>query len=206
MFSDSDDDSTDNSEFSKFNNDNENDSKDNLHLHLHDDSDATCSNTAGLSTDNLTARITSPEVSTHTGHKGMNKDYEHLSTYGSLPLAMKAEVLGNLDDNRWVRGNKYTIVDELSWETFDEYKQHIRTINYVNYEKKPWITSKCSCEYWAKNYFCHHVVGLAVINNKAHYQDVHKQIMIIKKRKPGQPKKTTSALRKQDDYISSDTS
>lgn len=30
--------------------------------------------------------------------------------------------------------------------------------------------------------------------------------MIGKKRKPGQPKKTTSALRKQDDYISSDAS
>lgn len=108
MFSDSDDDSTDNSENEmEINNDNDNeinnDSNDNLHLHLHDDSDATCSNTAGTSTDNLTA-----EVSTHTGHKGMNKDYEHLSTYGSLPLAMKAEVLWNLDDNRWVRGNKYT--------------------------------------------------------------------------------------------------
>ena len=33
-------------------------------------------------------------------------------------------------------------------------------------------------DFWAKNYVCHHVVGLAVFKKKAAYQDIHMQIAI----------------------------
>jgi len=100
----------------------------------------------------------------------------------------------------------FNVVDELNWDTLDKYEAHIRTVYYVEYNKKEWILSKCSCIFWAKNYFCHHVVGLAVENKKVQYLDVHKQIEIGRTRPRGQPKKTASALVRQDDYISSDTS
>ena len=103
-------------------------------------------------------------------------------------------------------GKYFKIVDDLSWGSFKEYEEHIRTINYVQYDKKTWLLSRCSCVYWAKNYHCHHVVGLAVKNNKVAYLDVHKQIKIGQNRLRGQPKKTATALKRQQDYISSDSS
>ncbi len=60
----------------------------------------------------------------------------------------------------------FNIVDERSWSSFDEYVSQIHTINYVSFVKKDWIKSVCSCVYWAKNYFCHHVIGLAVSRKK----------------------------------------
>ncbi len=75
----------------------------------------------------------------------------------------------------------FNVVDELNWDTLDKYEAHIRTVYYVEYNKKEWILSKCSCIFWAKNYFCHHVVGLAVENKKVQYLDVHKQIEIQNK-------------------------
>ena len=68
--------------------------------------------------------------------------------------------------------------------------------------------SACSCQWWAKNYFCHHVIGLAVSKKKALYLDIHMTIPIGLTRQRGQPKKTASALEKQtgDKLSSSDSS
>ena len=71
---------------------------------------------------------------------------------------------------------------------------------------KDWLTSKCSCVFWAKNYKCHHVVGLAVFKGRAVYQDLHKTIPIGQNRPRGQPKKTAGALIRQTDRKSSDSS
>ena len=60
----------------------------------------------------------------------------------------------------------FNIVDEKRWDTFDDYTEHIRTVHYVEWKSKEWIKSRCSCVYWAKNYFCKHVVGLAVFKKK----------------------------------------
>ncbi len=43
----------------------------------------------------------------------------------------------------------FTIIEDKSWDSFDNYASHIRTIHYIKYEKKNWLKSKCSCEYWA---------------------------------------------------------
>ena len=100
------------------------------------------------------------------------------------------------------------IVDEKSWKTFDEFANHIHTIHYVSFNKKDWSMSTCSCEWWAKNYFCHHVIGLAVSKKKAAYLDIHMTIPIGYTRPRGQPKKTAPALEKQigDQLPSSDSS
>jgi len=102
----------------------------------------------------------------------------------------------------------FTIIEDKSWGSFDNYASHIRTIHYIKYEKKDWLKSKCSFEYWAKNYHCHHTVGLAVYKKKAAYLDIHMEIPIGQTRARGQPKKTASALNKQDGdgKISSDSS
>jgi len=101
----------------------------------------------------------------------------------------------------------FNIVDELKWDTFDDYVSHVHTINYVSFVKQDWITSVCSCVFLAKNYYCHHIIGLAVHKGKAAYLDIHKQIPIGQSRPRGQPKKTTSALVYQEDGpLSSDSS
>ena len=91
----------------------------------------------------------------------------------------------------------FKIVSDQSWISFDDYKNHIRTINYVDWVTKDWIKSKCSCVFWAKNYYCHHVVGLAVYKGRAIYQEIHMSIPIGQTRPRGQPKKTAKALTKQ---------
>jgi len=102
----------------------------------------------------------------------------------------------------------FNLVDELRYETFDEYVKDIHTINYVKFVKKDWITSVCSCVYWAKNYYCHHTIGVAAYKNKVSFLDEHKQIPIGQSRPRGQPKKTASALEHQNDQpiSSSDSS
>ena len=57
--------------------------------------------------------------------------------------------------------NYFKIVDEMNWNSFDDYIDHIYSINYVKFLKKDWLKSICSCIYWAKNYYYHHVIGLA---------------------------------------------
>ena len=91
------------------------------------------------------------------------------------------------------------MVTELSWPTFDDYKRQVGTVHYVDWMRKDWIKSVCSCEHWAKNYVCHHIVGLAVFKEKAAFLEVHMEIAIGKTRPRGQPKKTASALVRQND-------
>ncbi len=93
----------------------------------------------------------------------------------------------------------FNIVDERRWSNFDEYKSHIHSINYVEFNRKDWIKSKCSCVWWAKNYCCHHVIGLAVSKKKCEYKDVHMLIPIGISRGRGQPKKTATALTRQEE-------
>ena len=101
----------------------------------------------------------------------------------------------------------FKTINEKVWQTFDDYSDHIRTVHVVKFEKKDWLKSHCSCVYWAKNYFCHHVVGLAVSKKKAVFQDIHMNIPIGQTRPRGQPKKTASALTRQKGVaVSSDSS
>jgi len=51
------------------------------------------------------------------------------------------------------------------------------------------------------NYYCHHVIGVAVMKKKAHLLDLHMEIPIGQTRGRGQPKKTASALVTQDDGL-----
>ena len=72
----------------------------------------------------------------------------------------------------------FNIVDEMNWAGFDDYTNHIRTVNYVVWVSKDWIKSKCSCVFWAKNYYCHHTISLAVHKKKAVFEDIHMEIAI----------------------------
>ena len=100
----------------------------------------------------------------------------------------------------------FKIIDDLSWESFDDYKSHIRTVHYVQWFSKDWIKSVCCCVFWAKNYFCHHVVGLAAFKKKCVFLDIHMEIAIGQTRPRGQPKKTANALTRQEEIVSSDSS
>ena len=79
----------------------------------------------------------------------------------------------------------FKVVNNKLWTTFDEYTIQIRSVHYVEWVSKDWLTS--SCVFWAKNYKWHHIVGLAVFKGRAVYQDLHKTIPIGQNRPRGQP-------------------
>ena len=62
----------------------------------------------------------------------------------------------------------FNIVRDMNWDTFDDYVNHIGAINYVEFCKKYWLKSKCSCSFWAKNYFCHHEQGQNILSWCSH--------------------------------------
>ncbi len=130
----------------------------------------------------------------------LNKDIIHTRSLYCMPVGEEKK-LTTRDVNKY-----FNIVDQLSWSKFDEYANQINTLHYVKFNKEDWIRSKCNCWFYAKNYYCNHIIGLAVHKKRVVFKDIHKQIQIGQSRKRGQPKKTASALVKQTDYSSSSES
>ncbi len=130
----------------------------------------------------------------------LNKDIVRANGYYCMP-AGEEKKLSVRDVTKY-----FNVVNELNWNKFDEYAEYIGTLHYVKFDKKDWLKSVCNCWYWAKNYYCNHTIGLAVYKKRVVYKDQHKVIQIGQNRKRGQPKKTASALTKQDDPSSSSAS
>ena len=124
------------------------------------------------------------------------------------PSCLVADAAGAIT-NGFVKAMGYGAMDVflrvICWQHVK--RNHIRTVHYVEWVSKDWIKSRCSCVYWSKVYFCHHVVGLAIFKKKAAYLDIHMCIDIGQTKPRGQPKKIASALTKQNDVsVSTDSS
>ena len=80
---------------------------------------------------------------------------------------------------------------DSNWKDFDTFKTKIGSLHYKELNKlNTWLHSKCSCQHWMKNYFCHHVIYIAVNHKLAQFLDIHMTIPIGKTRSVGRPKGT----------------
>jgi hypothetical protein len=62
------------------------------------------------------------------------------------------------------------------------------SLYYIELNKNTWLHSKCSSQHWKKNYFCHHVIYIAVNHKFAQFLDTHMTIPIGQTRSVGRPK------------------
>ena len=46
--------------------------------------------------------------------------------------------------------------------SFNNFVQVVKKIKIINLNRDKWTESKCSCRWYLKNYFCFHVIKLAV--------------------------------------------
>ena len=80
---------------------------------------------------------------------------------------------------------------DSNWKDFDTFKTKIGSLHYKELNKlNTWLHSKCSCQHWMKNYFCHHVIYIAVNHKLAQFLDIHMTIPIGQTRSVGRPKGT----------------
>ena len=59
--------------------------------------------------------------------------------------------------NLW--NNKYSKAKSLNFEGI---VSSLQKVKLVSLNKLKWTSSKCSCAFYLKNYFCYHIVAVAV--------------------------------------------
>ena len=78
------------------------------------------------------------------------------------------------------------------------FEQVVKKIKIINLNRDKWTESKCSCRWYLKNYFCFHVIALAVNEKLTEIPMDYKNIPIQSKPKRGRKPKAISALIRQD--------
>ncbi len=95
---------------------------------------------------------------------------------------------------------------ENGWRDFDSYKGTIGSLHYIQFEKDNWLNSRCFCQHWMKNYFCHHVVFIAVTHKLVEFADIHQTVPIGKTRSVGRPKEINKKAQKSSSESEASTS
>ena len=87
--------------------------------------------------------------------------------------------------------SRYLFNTAVKWSTKNKaiVKSRLPTIVYLLVVIQ-WLHSKCSCQHWMKNYFCYHVIYIAVNHKLAQFLDIHMTIPIGQTRSVGRPKGT----------------
>ena len=80
---------------------------------------------------------------------------------------------------------------------FDSLVNIVRNVHLVKLNEQKWTESQCNCGYCLKNYFCLHVVVIAVAAEKFVIPTKYKKLAIAPKAKRGRPPKAKPALVKQ---------
>ena len=84
---------------------------------------------------------------------------------------------------------------------FDSFVGSILKVKLIRLNKCKWSDSKFSCGFYMKNYFCYHVIALAVNEKLLEIPNEYKNIAIGAKPKRGRKKKTdVGGLRRQPIY------
>ena len=73
--------------------------------------------------------------------------------------------------------------------SFDELYSKYDNIRKVTLNRQSWTNSKCTCNYFLKNYFCYHIVAVAVEENLADIPTRCQTAEIAKKKKRGRKPK-----------------
>ena len=87
--------------------------------------------------------------------------------------------------------SRYLFNTAVKWSTKNKaiVKSRLPTIVYLLVVIQ-WLHSKCSCQHWMSNYFCYHVIYIAVNHKLAQFLDIHMTIPIGQTRSVGRPKGT----------------
>ena len=81
---------------------------------------------------------------------------------------------------------------------FDCFMDSARAIKCISLDKAKWSDSKCSCSYFLKNYFCYHLIALAVNEGLLEIPLAYKNIAIGAKPKRGRkPKAVVGGKKRQ---------
>jgi hypothetical protein len=70
----------------------------------------------------------------------------------------------------------------------------IRDVRIVRFKKEDWTTSSCTCSYFLKNYFCYHLIVLAVVEYLVEIPNNCKNVSIEPKSKRGRKANAAKAL------------
>lgn len=80
---------------------------------------------------------------------------------------------------------------------FDSLVSLMVRLNLVILDRSKWNESKCTCSTFLKNYFCFHIIVVAVNENLLLIADKYKKVQIGIKKKPGRKPQAKKALVKQ---------
>ena len=78
--------------------------------------------------------------------------------------------------------------------SFDHFILTVKKIKIINLNRTNWTDSKCSCSWFLKNYFCFHLIALAVNEKLTDIPLDYKNVPIEAKPKRGRKPKAKSAL------------
>ena len=67
-------------------------------------------------------------------------------------------------------------------------------VKLIKFNSAKWEDSKCSCSYYLKNYFCYHLIAIAVNEKVLNIPNEYKNVPIEAKPKRGRKPKAKKAL------------
>lgn len=97
---------------------------------------------------------------------------------------------GNLD----ISEEDITIVKNMSWKTFNQFKAKAFKVWTVKLPKENWKEGVCSCPHFFKTFICKHILGIAMRLKFIKPPPEARSVPIGQKRRRGRPKKATRAL------------
>ena len=56
----------------------------------------------------------------------------------------------------------FTNINQVKIRDFDNVVSSFQKVKKVSLNRTTWTSSRCSCAYYLKNYFCYHIVAVAV--------------------------------------------
>ena len=83
---------------------------------------------------------------------------------------------------------------------FDQLVELHEKFARVDLNRDDWTASRCSCQYFLKNYFCFHIIAIASNEKLTTISDIHKNVPIGQKAKRGKKPKAKKPLFANDLY------
>jgi hypothetical protein len=88
----------------------------------------------------------------------------------------------------------FTNINQAKIRDFDNVVSSFQKVKKVSLNRTKWTSSRCSCAYYLKNYFCYHIVAVAVQERLTEIPLKYQTQEIAAKKKRGRPPKATPAL------------
>ncbi|RNA04733.1 hypothetical protein BpHYR1_005336, partial [Brachionus plicatilis] len=106
---------------------------------------------------------TIPEISTHEWTLGFNwcKSKKRIVKIRQEEEVVTCMVASEKSNVEAAKESCRIYINTSNWNSFDEFIKWSDSHKIVEINKECWQLSKCSCQYWKKNFGCKHVIGIA---------------------------------------------